>query len=199
MGKTIGARGHGASKLSASGWVRAAPRLCSSRLSPTSRPRPPPGLPAAGKTLDKTATGLTYIPAPKLKLPGHEESYNPPAEYLPTEASRAGGWPGGWGPSYPAVQAWCPSMPPVDRSAARAHSLQLHTHPGICTLPMPTHICRRRGTRRSCWTRRSGRSLCPPPTNACARCGRRRAAAPASTRPGECSPHEAAPPASPCH
>lgn len=38
-----------------------------------------------GKTADKTATGLTYIPAPKLKLPGHEESYNPPAEYLPTE------------------------------------------------------------------------------------------------------------------
>ena len=29
--------------------------------------------------------GLSYIPAPKLKLPGHEESYNPPKEYLPTE------------------------------------------------------------------------------------------------------------------
>ncbi|KAL4425519.1 hypothetical protein ABPG75_009535 [Micractinium tetrahymenae] len=41
-----------------------------------------------GKTLDKTATGLTYIPAPKLKLPGHEESYNPPPEYLPTEEER---------------------------------------------------------------------------------------------------------------
>lgn len=25
------------------------------------------------------------IPAPKMKLPGHEESYNPPPEYLPTE------------------------------------------------------------------------------------------------------------------
>lgn len=33
------------------------------------------------------ATGLSYIPAPKLKLPGHEESYNPPKEYLPTEVS----------------------------------------------------------------------------------------------------------------
>lgn len=44
--------------------------------------------PFAGRTADKTATGLTYIPAPKLKLPGHEESYNPPAEYLPTEVSR---------------------------------------------------------------------------------------------------------------
>ena len=31
--------------------------------------------------------GLAYIPAPKLKLPGHEESYNPPKEYLPTEVS----------------------------------------------------------------------------------------------------------------
>ncbi|KAI3438768.1 hypothetical protein D9Q98_001186 [Chlorella vulgaris] len=41
-----------------------------------------------GKTLDKTATGLTYIPAPKLKLPGHEESYNPAPEYLPTEEER---------------------------------------------------------------------------------------------------------------
>ncbi|XP_078690255.1 ribosome biogenesis protein bop1-B-like [Branchiostoma floridae x Branchiostoma belcheri] len=27
----------------------------------------------------------THIPAPKLKLPGHEESYNPPPEYLPSE------------------------------------------------------------------------------------------------------------------
>lgn len=33
----------------------------------------------------KTATGLSYIPAAKPKLPGHAESYNPPAEYVPTE------------------------------------------------------------------------------------------------------------------
>jgi ribosome biogenesis protein ERB1 len=33
--------------------------------------------------------GLSYIPAPKAKLPSHEESYNPPAEYLPTEEERA--------------------------------------------------------------------------------------------------------------
>lgn len=55
-------------------------------------PRPhrvlPP--PPAGKTTDKTATGLTYIPAPKLKLPGHEESYNPPKEYLPSEVGVGG-------------------------------------------------------------------------------------------------------------
>jgi BOP1NT (NUC169) domain len=38
-----------------------------------------------GRVNDKTANGLTYIPAPKPKLPGHEESYNPPKEYLPTE------------------------------------------------------------------------------------------------------------------
>jgi len=29
-----------------------------------------------------------HWPAPKLKLPGHEESYNPPPEYLPSEAER---------------------------------------------------------------------------------------------------------------
>ena len=33
--------------------------------------------------------GLSYIPAPKPKLPSHEESYNPPPEYLPTEEERA--------------------------------------------------------------------------------------------------------------
>lgn len=35
------------------------------------------------------SAGLAYIPAPKAKLPGHEESYNPPDEYLPTEEERA--------------------------------------------------------------------------------------------------------------
>ncbi|KAK4476833.1 hypothetical protein RD792_015993 [Penstemon davidsonii] len=29
--------------------------------------------------------GLAYIPAPKPKLPGHEESYNPSPEYIPTQ------------------------------------------------------------------------------------------------------------------
>ncbi|KAF1861115.1 hypothetical protein Lal_00000534 [Lupinus albus] len=28
---------------------------------------------------------LAYIPAPKQKIPGHEESYNPPLEYIPTQ------------------------------------------------------------------------------------------------------------------
>ncbi|KAF5731816.1 hypothetical protein HS088_TW18G00501 [Tripterygium wilfordii] len=28
---------------------------------------------------------LTYFPAPKPKLPGHEESYNPSPEYIPTQ------------------------------------------------------------------------------------------------------------------
>ena len=34
------------------------------------------------------AAGLSFIPAPKPKLPGHEASYNPPKEYLPTEVRR---------------------------------------------------------------------------------------------------------------
>ncbi|XP_062500949.1 ribosome biogenesis protein bop1-B-like [Corticium candelabrum] len=29
-----------------------------------------------------------HIPAPKMKLPGHEESYNPPAEFLPTDEEK---------------------------------------------------------------------------------------------------------------
>jgi len=33
----------------------------------------------------KTSSGLTYIPAPKPKLPGHEESYRPPPEYVGLE------------------------------------------------------------------------------------------------------------------
>ncbi|CAN1175029.1 Ribosome biogenesis protein BOP1 homolog [Linum perenne] len=35
-------------------------------------------------TADKTGH-LSYIPAPKPKLPGHEESYNPSSEYIPTQ------------------------------------------------------------------------------------------------------------------
>ncbi|KAI4298956.1 hypothetical protein L6164_032461 [Bauhinia variegata] len=31
------------------------------------------------------ANHLAYIPAPKQKLPGHEEAYNPPLEYIPTQ------------------------------------------------------------------------------------------------------------------
>ncbi|GAX73046.1 hypothetical protein CEUSTIGMA_g499.t1 [Chlamydomonas eustigma] len=38
---------------------------------------------------NKTANGLSYIPAAKPKLPGHAESYNPPKEYLPTEEEQA--------------------------------------------------------------------------------------------------------------
>ena len=41
-------------------------------------------------TRSASAAGLSYIPAPKPKLPSHEESYNPPAEYLLlTEEERA--------------------------------------------------------------------------------------------------------------
>ncbi|KAG5528388.1 hypothetical protein RHGRI_029154 [Rhododendron griersonianum] len=34
---------------------------------------------------EKAAHGLAYIPAPKPKLPGHDESYNPSLEYIPTQ------------------------------------------------------------------------------------------------------------------
>ncbi|KAL6611353.1 hypothetical protein ACP70R_039281 [Stipagrostis hirtigluma subsp. patula] len=36
-------------------------------------------------TADNKRQGLSYIPAPKPKLPGHEESYNPSIEYIPTQ------------------------------------------------------------------------------------------------------------------
>ncbi|XP_047130028.1 ribosome biogenesis protein bop1-B isoform X1 [Hydra vulgaris] len=38
---------------------------------------------------DVPKTHVMHWPAPKLKLPGHEESYNPPPEYLPTEEEKA--------------------------------------------------------------------------------------------------------------
>ena len=63
-----------------------APQRRASQQSAPSPCCPPP--PPAGRTSDKTATGLTYIPAPKPKLPGHAESYNPPREYLPTVGGR---------------------------------------------------------------------------------------------------------------
>lgn len=34
--------------------------------------------------------GLSYIPAPKTKLPGHDESYNPSLEYIPTQEEISG-------------------------------------------------------------------------------------------------------------
>ncbi|XP_010508874.1 PREDICTED: ribosome biogenesis protein BOP1 homolog [Camelina sativa] len=40
-------------------------------------------------TSDQKNKHLTYIPPPKLKLPGHEESYNPSLEYIPTEEEKA--------------------------------------------------------------------------------------------------------------
>ncbi|KFK37303.1 hypothetical protein AALP_AA4G239700 [Arabis alpina] len=40
-------------------------------------------------TSDQKSKHLTYIPPPKPKLPGHEESYNPSLEYIPTEEEKA--------------------------------------------------------------------------------------------------------------
>ncbi|KMZ67822.1 putative Ribosome biogenesis protein bop1 [Zostera marina] len=36
-------------------------------------------------TTENERRGLSYIPAPKAKLPGHELSYKPPVEYIPTQ------------------------------------------------------------------------------------------------------------------
>ena len=55
-----------------------------------------------GMATDRTATGLSYVPAPKTKLPGHEESYNPPKEYLPSEVCYA--------PSAPSQAPGCGSL-----------------------------------------------------------------------------------------
>ncbi|KAL1537741.1 Ribosome biogenesis protein 1 [Salvia divinorum] len=38
-----------------------------------------------GEASSADRQGLAYIPAPKPKLPGHEESYNPSLEYIPTQ------------------------------------------------------------------------------------------------------------------
>lgn len=40
------------------------------------------------KVSEKTAVGLSYIPPPKPQLPSHEQSYNPPQEYLPNDEER---------------------------------------------------------------------------------------------------------------
>lgn len=39
-------------------------------------------------TPDEATPPGQYLPAPKLVLPGNEESYNPPEEYLPDEKER---------------------------------------------------------------------------------------------------------------
>ena len=40
---------------------------------------------ADGDAGERTLAGLSYLAAPKMALPGHEESYNPPREYLLTK------------------------------------------------------------------------------------------------------------------
>ena len=46
--------------------------------------------PLAFNLWDKEGEGLPHyhIPPPKMKKPGHAASYNPPAEYLPTEEEK---------------------------------------------------------------------------------------------------------------
>lgn len=77
------------------GWIKVQPRVA-----PEERPEPPAyllwgddGAVAGGEgqgPAGKSGSGLTYIPAAKPQLPGHADSYNPPAEYLPTEVREVG-------------------------------------------------------------------------------------------------------------
>lgn len=38
-----------------------------------------------GSGQESKGKGRAHIPAPRMQVPGHAESYNPPPEYLPTE------------------------------------------------------------------------------------------------------------------
>lgn len=83
---------------------------------------------AGGDGSAKTATGLSYIPPAKPKLPGHAESYNPPAEYVPTEVRGAGG--GGAGTGWGAAR--CSAARAVGRPLACppfARPPSLHAQP----------------------------------------------------------------------
>ncbi|PNW76993.1 hypothetical protein CHLRE_10g417950v5 [Chlamydomonas reinhardtii] len=72
------------------GWIKVAPKKTPEQEEEERAAGPPAYLLWADDGLTdeaaaKAGSGLTYIPAPKLQLPGHADSYNPPAEYLPTE------------------------------------------------------------------------------------------------------------------
>ncbi|KAG2446397.1 hypothetical protein HXX76_000982 [Chlamydomonas incerta] len=72
------------------GWIKVAPKKTAEQEEEERGAQPPAYLLWADDGLTdeaagKAGSGLTYIPAPKLQLPGHADSYNPPAEYLPTE------------------------------------------------------------------------------------------------------------------
>ncbi|GIL57090.1 hypothetical protein Vafri_12368 [Volvox africanus] len=72
------------------GWIKIEPRVRQDPDDPDAH-QPPAYLlwaddgTAEGAGPGKSGSGLTYIPAPKPQLPAHADSYNPPAEYLPTE------------------------------------------------------------------------------------------------------------------
>lgn len=62
-----------------------------------------------------------HVPAPKLALPGHAESYNPPPEYLPTE-EEVGLHRDGHGPQpcFLILSHLCPVSPALGMDAAGA-------------------------------------------------------------------------------
>ena len=99
----------------------------------------------------RTGAGLPYIPAPKVKLPGHEESYNPPEEYLPTEEERAK-WESGLEERPQFVPQRCAAR------AARAPPSWAPRRTGGLTCRPRTRTRRRRpraGTRRCAWCPRT--------------------------------------------
>lgn len=105
-----------------------------------------------GQGSARTAAGLAYIPAPRPTLPGHAESYNPPREYLPTEARKRDGVLQDGGCCGSGVQAlpgtdWhdrpaassCPARPRgATAPGAGVHALALHPSFALPLSPLPT-------------------------------------------------------------
>ena len=68
-----------------------------------------------------------HVPAPKLALPGHSESYNPPPEYLPSEEEVGLVHGGVWASPWPGPGSWLTSClhsawPGSSRSLRRGSS-----------------------------------------------------------------------------
>ena len=77
------------------GWIKPAAERAAAAAEAAAPPRPYLLWDEAGELLSasgaagKTGAGLSRIAPPQPKLPGHEESYNPPLEYLPSVEEEA--------------------------------------------------------------------------------------------------------------
>jgi len=121
--------------------------------------------------------GLSYIPAPKPKLPGHEESYNPPKEYLPSEVR-----PLAYLTCHAYVLCVCTHalhvLVPAHRRRTERCTRQgrrvYRRHLGLLPLLKPCHAgVRRNGWRQwQRWMRTSARRCCPRRTTRCGACPR---------------------------